>query len=197
MTELRKIGIISILLFFTIGIYAQRDTLDFFQKSQEINNTGMLVLGTWAVSNMAVGVFGVKNNTGAEKYFHQMNVMWNTVNVSIAAYSLINGLNDNLYALNNVELLNKHQVYENLFLINAGLDVLYMGTGAFMVNRSKTLNKRQDLVKGYGQSILLQGGFLFVFDLIMYGIQHTREIRFFEHGTIELGMNAISLGVNF
>lgn len=157
----------------------------------------MVVLGTWAASNIIIGAYGIKNDTGANKYFHQMNLFWNTVNASIATVSLINGLNQNYSLLNNAELLAKHLTSEKLFLINAGLDVLYIGAGAFMVNRSKTAAKRKDLLKGYGQSIILQGSFLFVFDIIIYGIQHSRRIQFLEHSSLHLSFNSLSFSINF
>ena len=54
-------------------------------------------------------------------------------------------------------------------LFNAGLDVGYMATGAYLWERG--IRKDSRGLKGYGQSLILQGGFLFTFDLIMYPCQ--------------------------
>jgi hypothetical protein len=190
MKNFKPILVICISLLLVNNIYARQDTFYFFQQTQRLNNGGMMVLGIWALTNIIIGAFGMRNNTGVSKYFHQMNFFWNTVNAFIAAYALITGLTENLLLLNNDELLAKHQTFENLFLINAGLDVLYVGAGAYMIKRSKFANKRQNLLKGYGSSIILQGSFLFVFDLIMYGIQYTRKIQFIEHTSIIIRINS-------
>jgi hypothetical protein len=57
---------------------------------------------------------------------------------------------------------------QNIFIFNAGLDVGYMAIGLYLMERSKNASKNQDLLKGYGSSLILQGGFLFAFDLVMY-----------------------------
>ena len=191
---------ISVLLFFwllSIGLYAQSDTLAFYKQTQKVNNRGMMVLGGWALTNITIGAFGMKNSTGEDKYFHQMNLLWNTVNVSIASYALISGLSEDLMAYSQNELFAKHEGLERILLINAGLDVLYIGAGAWMIKRSQSVTKRQALWKGYGRSVILQGGFLLVFDLILYGIQHSRKTRFLENVEIQMGMNSIGLQVTF
>lgn len=63
---------------------------EFYQKSMRMNNTGMYVLGSWAVANLIIGGIGWNQNTGDTKYFHQMNFFWNTVNLSIAGFALYN-----------------------------------------------------------------------------------------------------------
>ena len=183
--------------FLAIGLHAQNDTLSFYQQTQKVNNRGMMVLGSWAIANMTVGAFGMKSNTGEDKYFHQMNLLWNTVNASIASYALISGLTEDVLAYSQNELFAKHEGLEKILLINAGLDALYIGAGAWMVKHSQSVTKRQALWKGYGRSVMLQGGFLLVFDLILYGIQHSRKMQFLENVDIQMGMNAISLKMTF
>lgn len=183
--------------FIAIGLHAQRDTLSFYQQTQKVNNRGMMVLGSWAIANMTVGAFGMKNNAGEDKYFHQMNLLWNTVNASIASYALISGLTEDFSAYRQNELLAKHEGLEKILLINSGMDVLYIGAGAWMVKRSRSVTKRQALWKGYGRSVMLQGGFLLVFDLILYSIQHSRKMQFLENIDIQTRMNGISLKLKF
>ncbi|MEE2681439.1 MAG: hypothetical protein VX641_03605 [Planctomycetota bacterium] len=48
--------------------------------------------------------------------------------------------------------------FRNLLAINGGLDLLYLGTGLVLVTR------RDPLPRGFGAAILVQGGFLLVFD---------------------------------
>jgi hypothetical protein len=174
--------IISILLIGTYPIFGQDAAMtDFYIKSNQINTTGMYILGGWAVSNIAGGAIGWANSTGSAKYFHQMNVFWNTVNLGIAGFALYNNLNADISLLSADEMLSKHIKTENLYLINAGLDVVYIGTGFLLKHFStKNLNK-QDLLKGYGNSVILQGGFLMAFDLIMWGIQRNHRLEFLKN----------------
>jgi hypothetical protein len=46
-----------------------------------------------------------------------------------------------------------------------------MATGLYLMERSKRATRNQDLLKGYGSSLILQGGFLFAFDIIMFLVQ--------------------------
>ena len=192
--------ILLVLLLMILGssfTHAQQDTLSFFQNSQSINNTGMIVLGAWALGNITSGAYGMIKGSGSNKYFHQMNFFWNFVNASIASYALYTGFNTDYLSLTNSELLSKQTSTQNLYLINAGLDIFYMGTGAYLIHRSKSAEKRNDLLKGYGQSVILQGGFLFVFDLIMYGIQFKHKAHFLENITTSVGINSFQISINF
>ena len=72
MNNYKTVLVMIISLFFVNGIYAQSDTLSFYEHTQTINNRGMLVLGTWAITNITVGTIGMKNNLGVNKYFHQI-----------------------------------------------------------------------------------------------------------------------------
>lgn len=41
-------------------------------------------------------------------------------------------------------------------------------TGFYLMEKSKTSSKSKNRFKGYGQSLILQGGFLFLFDTIVF-----------------------------
>ena len=64
---------------------------------------------------------------------------------------------------------------ETLYAVNIGADALYIGSGVFLQefgNRYST--KVNDLMKGIGYSLIMQGGFLMVFDTVML-IVHKRH----------------------
>lgn len=107
-----------------------------------------------------------------------MNTMWNVVNLSIAGFALYQIGQADPSMMSADRIIGEHQRFEKLFLINAGLDILYMGAGGWMIHHSNKSSKRADLLKGYGQSIILQGAFLFVFDLALYFIQANNRLRF-------------------
>ncbi|MBK0383445.1 hypothetical protein I5M32_10780 [Pedobacter sp. SD-b] len=158
-------------LFFTIPAFAQQEIQTINHQRNEINLTGMKILGGWALANMAVGSIAYFNSSGKKKYFNQMNVFWNVANLGLATAGYLgakSGLNQQLSLAQAV-----HDQYkiEKILLLNAGLDVGYMATGLFLNQRGE--NKKSDRLKGYGNSLLLQGAFLLVFDSGMYAIhQH-------------------------
>lgn len=165
-------------LMFTAGIAFGQDANEFYGISQQTNKTGMYVLGTWALTNIATGAYGWNRFEGSEKYFYQMNLMWNVVNLSIAGYAMYSFSQSDPLTMTAAEMLRDHVKKENLFLINAGLDVLYMGGGFYMRHLASQGHKRAEMLKGYGTSVILQGGFLMVFDLVMYAIQRSHRLSY-------------------
>ncbi len=186
---MKRSFITLVLLTITSIAFAQESTI-FFPKSNRINRTGMMVLGGWAIANMATGTYGTLKFSGEEKFFHQMNLMWNVVNAGIASYAIYQFYNTDFTSFTSAQQLAKHIDTERLYLINAGLDVLYMTGGAIMINASKKNEKRRDLMSGYGKSVVLQGGFLLAFDLAMYFIQFSHRIKFGPNIQTPLGLSA-------
>ena len=161
--------VISVMfLLAAITANAQDGAGTFGVASLAANNTGMYILGGWAIANMAAGAYGWAAFEGEKKYFSQMNLFWNVINLSIAGIALYSNYNTDLLSLGGDEILAKHLKTERLFLINSGLDVGYIGAGFLMRHLSANSEKRGDLLKGYGNAVILQGGFLLVFDLVMY-----------------------------
>ena len=193
----KRIILILCISFLVIQAEAQTDAQSFYRQSLKNNNTGMVILGSWAIVNMASGAWGMSVKTGSTKYFYQMNLFWNTVNLGIAGYALVSGYLTDVSALSDAQMIDKHLTTEKVLLINAGLDVLYMAGGAFMLSKSKTSTKRPELLKGYGQSLLLQGGFLLVFDGIMYLAQHRLSGAFLENVQLTFGPKAFHLAISF
>jgi hypothetical protein len=130
--------------------------------------TGMLILGGWAVGNMAVGAALTSRQTGSAKYFHQMNLAWNSVNLGIAALGYWGASKSDPAAMDLFQSIQEHHKIQKILLFNAGLDVAYLMGGAYLIERSKRTEKIPERLKGFGQSILLQGGFLLVFDIAQY-----------------------------
>lgn len=147
-----------------------------------LDRRGMLVLGGWALGN--VGVSGARYfaTEGPEKYFHQMNVGWGVVNLALAGTTLLaahrpttsNSDDESRPALVRTQLRT-----ENLYLFNAGLDVAYLATGLYLQERanSRPTPRRQQQLRGYGRSVLLQGGFLLAFDGLMFAAHHRHGQR--------------------
>lgn len=170
--------LISILFGLSSNLFSQKaeQILSFSQKRTEINKNAMIVLGSWAVANIAVGTYGNFKSQGEAKYFHQFNAIWNSVNLGIAAWSYLNpAINSNP-----TEILREYNSLQNFLMLNAGLDAAYIATGFFL--REKSINKNSKKLNGYGNSLILQGAFLLAFDLTLFLInQNHAETNFYPY----------------
>ena len=155
------------------AVYAQQqmDLKANYAHLQQRERSAMLSLGTWAVGNLALGsLLAARSKDEEAKAFYQMNAGWNVINLALAGaglYSAHKGMPD---AFSSWDLVEKHYSLQKTFLFNAGLDVGYMAGGAWMMERSKTMLKKPAQMRGFGKAIILQGGFLFVFDLAQFFI---------------------------
>jgi hypothetical protein len=160
-------------LFFTIEVCAQKDSLIYSMDKQRIQSqqNGMLVLGTWSLGNIVSGVILKSQTQGSELYFHQMNALWNSVNLGIAAMGYFKSSKEHPTA-DPMASIEKHFQLEKSLLFNTGLDLAYITAGAWMIERSKNQIDIQKMsqLKGFGKSLIVQGSFLFVFDACFYAI---------------------------
>ncbi len=92
--------------------------------------------------------------------------------------------------------MQKHIRSENIYLINAGLDLLYVTGGAWMVSASSNSTENEDMLRGYGQSVIIQGAFLFLFDLTKFGIQYSRRQSFLQETRLGMTPGRISLVIS-
>ena len=154
------------------SVFSSENTL---KKSISIQKTGMIALGSWATLNIISGTVGFYKSSGSTQYFHQMNAAWNLVNLGIAGIGYRGALNTKT-DLSHEASLDKMQSFEQLLLINAGLDLLYIGSGIWLWKNG--INKNSSRKIGYGKSIILQGSFLLLFDTALYFIhnKHTRSL---------------------
>ncbi len=169
--------------------------LDFNQQSLGQQKTAMLTLGGWAVANIALGAGLQGNADGSTKQFHRMNALWNTVNLGIAGLGYLSAIKADPASWDLATSLQKHQGFQKILLFNAGLDVGYIMGGLYLTERAKRPGVNQDQLKGFGQSIMLQGAFLMVFDLANYFIASGQndQLRLLLGGTA----NGVGLSLTF
>jgi len=170
MNKKKLIIMSAVILSFSILASAQGSLNTFCLESNRLNTGGMCVLGGWAVANIVLGTYGWIYYTGQEKYFSQMNLFWNSVNLAIAGFSLYGTGHLDCSALSVGDALARQLKTEKILLINAGLDAVYIGSGFLLRYLSTRYETRSDLLKGYGNSLILQGAFLLVFDLTFWQV---------------------------
>ena len=182
---------------FLINVAISQELNDFNAQRSAIDKKLMLTLGGWSVVNLIGSGIGWTSSVAAEsKYFHQMNVMWNAVNLGLAipGYYKTKKLTTEMTI---VQTMREQNRAEKLFLFNAGLDLTYMTTGFFLRNEAKYNAVKKDQLMGYGNSLMLQGGFLFLFDIAAYAIHVHHANKKLYPILQHLSLDQSSIGLRF
>lgn len=173
-------------------------TTEINQQRLNRNKASMLVLGSWAMLNISSGLILRSTTEGSTKYFHEMNAIWNGVNLGIAALGYFQALKTDPSSFSIWETYAEQQKLEKILLFNAALNISYMLSGAYLIERSRRNNKNTFRLKGYGQSLILQGGFLLLFDTIQFWVHNSNgqdqlkqlfQTLHFQGGQIGLTLN--------
>jgi len=198
--DMKTGSLIAFLLFLILHssiLFGQSTYPEFALQSQRQIETGMYILGGWALGNMAVGALGWKRNTGTTMYFHQMNVFWNVANLGIVTYSFLGNTGFDPAILNADEIMSGHERFQKIFLVNAGLDILYISGGLVLRRLSISAQRRSEMLSGYGRSLILQGSFLFLFDGAMFLLQHRLKSVFLEGLQFSYSGSSVLFGYRF
>lgn len=150
------------------------------ERRQAVTRGGMLALGGWATANILTGVPLALTNDGSSAAFWEMNTLWNTVNLALAVGG---GVGSGLFgealaqppADSLAEEIRRQHAIEKTLLFNAGIDLGYMMTGVWMIERAHTGRRLGSVgpqrLDGWGQALIVQGAFLFAFDVILATLQ--------------------------
>ncbi len=166
---MKKANSILFLICFAVALAAQTTySHDFNHRRLDTNRKAMFVLGTWAVGNMAIGGAMMGRKQGETKYFHQMNTGWGGVNLGIATLGYLAATQADPTGFDAFATVHEHYKMQKILLFNAGLDIGYMAGGLYLIERSKNTANKPERLRGFGKSIVMQGAFLFAFDLTVY-----------------------------
>ncbi|MCK6525408.1 hypothetical protein L6R49_28715 [Myxococcota bacterium] len=131
-----------------------------------VDRRGMVTLGSWATANLIAGTAGaLLIDDPRAQAFAQGSAAWNVVNLGLAAGGLAAAHRDAERAPSWPALALDGSRDRGVFLLNAGLDVGYMAAGLWLRERGARVGRPE--LQGYGDALVAQGGFLFVFDLSM------------------------------
>ncbi|MGZ3883974.1 MAG: DUF6992 family protein, partial [Bacteroidia bacterium] len=151
-----------------VAFYAQSgNTLsDFSLRKHHLNRKGITVLTIWASANIASGAGYFVSGDREEKYFYAMNAGWGLINLAIAIPGLLSAPQP---PSSKIDMLQKQTSTEKTFLVNAALDLTYITGGVLLkqIAISQTNENSKAIFAGFGNSVLLQGIGLFVFDACM------------------------------
>lgn len=196
----KKLIFICLLFFlFVFDTFAQGSLADFNQERLQVNRIGMIVLSSWAVGNMGVNGFALRNPSSNEQaHFYRMNIFWNVVNLGLAIPGLRYSLITDPSTINLAETVGEYHQMGKILLMNAGLDVAYITGGFLMKEMAKSREKKQNILNGYGRSLILQGGFLLAFDVVLYSVLQSKNQKLADLlGHITVTSNSVGLVWNF
>ena len=185
------------------GASAQSDSLikQFDRKKQKLNHTGMIVLSSWAGANIAGSAigYGLTNSYG-EKQFYIMNGAWGLINLGIALPGVFAKPKESAGIY---ELQKSQTKMEKIFLANAVLDVAYITGGVCLKQYSYNQSdiKKQQQFNGFGNSIMIQGAGLLIFDSFMTVLNNRHRKKdldsFLQKATISFSGNYFKVGYRF
>ena len=171
-----RLLLLLLLLLTTATLLAQSPTLlEFNQTTIDHQRTAMFALGGWALLNIGGGLALQGSSSGATKEFHRMNALWHTVNLGIAGVGYLSLMKADAAGWDLATGLAKHHSFARILLFNTGLDVGYVLGGLYLTERAKRPDVNADQLRGFGNSIMLQGAFLFAFDMVNYPIVTGRD----------------------
>ncbi len=132
-----------------------------------VQRRGMGVLASWSVLNLAGGGVGaaIAEDPRAQPFWGG-NAGWNVVNLGIATAGLASVGARRRAVQEPADLLRSQQNLERSLLLNIGLDVAYVVAGLAL--RERGLRVDDPALLGLGDALLVQGGFLFAFDIGLF-----------------------------
>ncbi len=192
-----RAALFSIFFFVTLILSAQ-DLATFNRERLELTRNGLIILGSWATANIALSPVLASPSSGHRKYFHQMNGYWNVVNLAIAGFGIYGAISADPTTFDLTQSIKEQQTLERLLLFNAGLDLAYMAGGLYLIEKSRNVETNTARLKGFGQSIILQGAFLFTFDVIFFMIQKSHGEKLIDSlSSVSLSFQHVGLVLKF
>lgn len=186
-----------LVVFLTIQVKGQAaGEVNWNAELWNLQKNGMVVLGSWAAGNLLISGYQMSQTSGKTYHLHQMNVFWNVVNAGIAVSGYLGAMNGAV-DLTDVEMLNEYNSFSKVLLFNTGLDVAYVMTGFYLKERSKRSAKHPKRLAGYGNSLLLQGGFLFLFDLALVIINEHSISEMLGSDNFQMALNPGKIQLQF
>lgn len=130
------LGVLLLQLLAVLPAQSQLRLPEFNKERFNINKKAFLVLGGWSAANIISGVIGQASSAGETKYFHQMNIIWGSVNLLVALPGYI-GARKSSSDLTLAASIRGQAATEKTFAFNAGLDLAYIAGGAWYMEKGK------------------------------------------------------------
>ena len=153
-------------MFLLLTILSTPFAHDFTPEQQErgasLEQDAFRVLGSWGALNVVGGGLGTMlQDEPQARAFHTMNAGWGAVNLGLALTGHISSRHRSSKQSQSERWLR----LPSIFALNAGLDVAYISAGSWLWWQGSS--NEMATQKGWGQSLIIQGSALLVFDTWM------------------------------
>ncbi len=172
----RRFLVFALLALAGASLTAQESLEAYNIRRERVTRTAMTVLASWSAVNLTAGtILSFTADDPERAAFHQMNAGWNVVNAALAVPSLIGSARriEEAPSLDLTESLVAQNRIEDTLLFNAGIDVGYVAAGFYLTERARRGGPEAARLAGFGRSLIVQGGFLFAFDIAVYAVQRS------------------------
>lgn len=172
------------LLFCTLlfGSMAARAQLSLYDSVNIRHNTisggAVTVLTGWSLASLATGLVGQNNSDGEVRQFHKRNVLFGAINLGLSGLAILRMRTEASRGYTPAETFKRTAATQKVLLFNAGLDLAYLGYALYTRERAyRYTGDKRDRLRGTGNSLLVQGGFLTVLDFVQYFLQSANAKR--------------------
>ncbi len=156
---MKRVLIVSLLL--TAASVKAQDAYNPFDHYDRAMN----VLLGWGGASMVGGSLMLLSDNETLKWSGAQHLLWGAIDLGIALGAKHFNDRDRL-SMSADEKIGR---FRRLMVINGLLDIAYIGTGVALMKLGTS-----DRARGSGMGIVIQGGFLFGFDWINYGLTFRR-----------------------
>lgn len=161
-------GLVSI----TAAQKAEQSSLEAWNEARLDRQRNFLIgLTSWGAANTISGGIGMLTaSSGSEaRSFHEMNLTWGAINSVLGVSGLIGVKQSRKKPLDFENAARELQRTRKVLLFNSGLDIGYFVAGAFIRERANRPDEQDaNRLKGFGNSVMLQGAGLLVLDVVGY-----------------------------
>lgn len=155
------------------------------QERLQSESTGMWVLGGWAAANIIAGGLGAALIQDEQlRWVFLGSALWNTVNLALAVINLASNWKADPASFDARASFKASSSSSTIFAVNAGVDLGYLATAAFLWQRGDATQDRR--MVGAAQALLIQGAFLLVFDVVMAVVQGGLTNRLLDRMTLSV-----------
>ncbi|MFM9952072.1 MAG: DUF6992 family protein [Saprospiraceae bacterium] len=161
---------------------------DFDQRFRLILRKHLVILCWWSLFNIAGGILAVFFLTGIAYYFWMMGMIWGLINF-IIVMAILEHTFYRKFRRGAFERFEIQRHVEKLMFLNIGIDSAYIFVGLFLREHSFACEVvHANLWLGFGWSVIIQGLFLLIQDIIVYRL-HRKNFKkaqpFLEQGLVK------------
>lgn len=170
---------LCLLLLSSISSGAQLSLYDSVNiKHDRLTTNATYALAGWSLASVTSGLIGKNNSSGEAREFHKRNVLFGSINLGLAGLGILRNRLDANRGYPPEQTFKRTAATQRLFLFNAGLDLAYIAYGLYTRERAyRYTGARYDKLRGTGNALLAQGGFLTVFDFVQYLLHSSNAKR--------------------